>query len=324
MLVLASSMSSAATPPQAVPAVAEVIAAVEAARMGLNRLDVEAELVASSGTIVRTRLALDGDAARWTRSIIAAASGVSAFDAMSRDGVGVIVRPAQAGGSAQAMIADPSWLMHPKGEVPGVEYFRYLRWSPIDQGVDATFGFVTELLDGPVHVRAEQESVHGVDCWIVDRFMENGQITASYWIAPSRSWLPARQVLWNGGEAVQVVEVTTWHQLENGYHIPREGMINHLDGAESEAMALVIRDDGSVAATCQPSLPLAATDIVPADASVWDARQAVALSSAPELPAICASDSVAHDSGLGRVVAVSCASLTALCVLGLRRRRLVR
>lgn len=319
--VVATLTSNVVGQPPAVPTIEDVVAAVQGARAGLQRLDVEAEIVASTGTIVRTRVALDDGAARWTRSIVAAASGITPFDAMSRDGVGVVVRPADNDGSDHAMIADPSWLMHPKGEVPGVEYFRYLRWSPIDQGVDAVFGFVAELSDGPVHVRPEQEPVNGVDCWVVDRFMDNGQVTASYWIAPSRSWLPARQILWNGPEAVQVVEITDWHQLENGHYVPRDGVINHLDGSESEAMSLVVRENGSVAATCLPSLPLAAVDIIPASASVWDAREPVTLSGASEASSVERPDAKSGESAAGRVVAVTCVSLAAVCVFGLRRRR---
>lgn len=278
VLAFVASMPSGAAPSQMPPTVAEVVAAIGAARAGLDRFELEAEVVWSGDKTVRVRVARDGDAARWSRSVSAALGAGQAFDAMRRDGVGVMVRPEPAAGVGDgvgaATISDPSWLLHPKAEVPGHEYLHYLRWNPIDAGVDATFGLAAELSGGGFQVRAESELVHGVDCWVLDRVAPDGQITVSYWIAPSRSWMPARQVLRGGGDSVQIVEVTAWHELEGGHHIPRTGVTTHLDGAGSSSMALVVREDGAVAASSVPNLPMAATDIIPAGSTVWDARAA--------------------------------------------------
>lgn len=284
VLAFVASMPSGAAPSQMPPTVAEVVAAIGAARAGLDRFELEAEVLWSGDKAVRVRVARDGDAARWSRSVSAALGAGQAFDAMRRDGVGVMVRPESVDGVGEATIADPSWLLHPKAEVPGHEYLHYLCWSPIDAGVDATFGLVAELSGGGFLVRAESELVHGVDCWVLDRVAPDGQITVSYWVAPSRSWMPARQVLRGGGESVQVVEVTAWHELESGHHIPRTGVTTHLDGAGSSSMSLVVREDGSVAASSLPKLPMAAIDIIPAGSTVWDARaaQVQACAAAPE------------------------------------------
>ncbi|GEM_PF-2910719 len=265
------------------PAVSEIVSSIHEARAGLGSLAVRCQLNDSFGQRTNTLLAMTPTGSRWS-AIKTDARGEL------RESVDAVILGNRAAAYWQArsygVVSDPTFIIDATVRIPSVEYLRYLRWFPV--GNASFWGLEFELANSITHVRDAVESIGGVECWVVDIFSDDGHLTASYWIAPSRSWLPAQQALWGAdSEPVQTVVIGEWYEITPGLFLPSTGSVNHHDGGEWEEMAIAVDEGGAKLASLTPTetdLPTEVTSILPKGTTVWDREsgaERVASSTAP-------------------------------------------
>lgn len=156
------------------------------------------------------------------------------------------------------------------GEAPGIRYLGYARWYPYGNSAASLENLLPTLI---ANVRPEMEQAEGIDCWVIDTFDANGVLDDTYWIAPSRAWMPVRWVNWSNGEALDEMRVTAWHDLGEGRFLPAAGRTDHFDGGEWGELLVPQLGPNEQAVTLAPTendLPAQVASIVPAGIALWN------------------------------------------------------